>query len=82
MEPETAVNDLAASAHLVPARIRALEIEATFVALSAVRRHLDALELTAYEHWKATGLTYDDIGEPIGIPKQNVHRRHKKLREK
>lgn len=82
MEPEVAADDLAASAQSVPARIRALEIEATFVALSAIRRHLDALELAAYDHWKSAGLTYADMGDPIGIPRQNIHRRIKLLRKK
>lgn len=82
MEPEVAASDLACTAQQIPARIRALEVEATFVALSAIRRHLDALELAAYDYWTAVGLTYAEIGDPIGIPRQNIYRRIKLLREK
>jgi hypothetical protein len=79
---DTLASDISELATCMTARIRANEVEATFVALTALRRHVDALELAAYDHWKSAGLSYSDIGDPIGVVRNNVYRRHQLLREK
>lgn len=79
---EHAATDIAHLAHFTAQRIADREIEASFTAFAAIRRHVDKLELLAYEHWRSTGLTYDEIGDPIGVPRPNVYRRYKLLRDK
>jgi predicted ArsR family transcriptional regulator len=82
MELATSAADAALVAQSIPARVRALEIEATFLALAAARRHLDQLEYLAVEHWKKVGLSWQDIADPLGQHRQSVRRRHLLLSEK
>lgn len=76
MDIDSAATDAALVAQSIPLRVRALEIEATYLALAAARRHLDHAERLAVEHWKAEGLSWQDIAEHRGVHRQSVRKRH------
>lgn len=73
----TAITDLTAQA------VRAIdagEIEFTRLTLDALRRHVNRLEAAGLDHFRASGHTWQDIADHLGITKQSAHERYHRLK--
>lgn len=72
-----AINDLTAQALRA---IDAGEIEFTRLTLDALRRHINRLEAAGLDHFHASGHTWQDIADALGITKQSAHERYHRLK--